>query len=132
MFFHGLKRSLCIFIFCVPLFLLLPAQNPISPPGAYIAVPYNNGLLFAPDCAERNGKYCLYYCHPDRLNAEGVAIDGMDPPGPFGKGQPINTCGYNQIDPAVFTDDDDTAYYLWGQFSQKMAIYHIHTVNSHG
>ena len=91
-----------------------------SSDGPADAVPYNNSLLFAPDCAERNGKYYLYYCQPDRLNAEGVAIAG-NPLGPFGEGQPINTMGYNQIAPAVFIDDDGTTYYLWGQFSLKMA-----------
>jgi len=95
-------------------------ENVFASDGPGDAVPYNNSLLFAPDCAERNGKYYLYYCQPDRLHAEGVATAG-NPLGPFGEGQPLNTMGYEQIDPAVFIDDDGTAYYLWGQFSLKMA-----------
>lgn len=171
-----MKLSFLILLITLAASPHLKAQNPISPPGVYIAdpsarawgdgklyiygssdescyyycswrhdilytddmlnwklrekvfssdgrgdsVPYNNSLLFAPDCAEKNGRYYLYYCQPDRQNAEGVATAG-DPLGPFGEGQPINTMGYNQIDPAVFIDDDGRAYYLWGQFSLKMA-----------
>ena len=33
----------------------------------------------------------------------------------------MNIDGYNQIDPSVFIDDDGTAYYVWGQFTMKMA-----------
>jgi hypothetical protein len=34
----------------------------------------------------------------------------------------MNTGGYSEIDPGVFIDDDGTAYYVWGQFSLKMAV----------
>jgi hypothetical protein len=44
------------------------------------------------------------------------------PAGPFKKGKTISVGNYQQIDPAVFIDDDGQAYYLWGQFSLKMAI----------
>ena len=83
-------------------------------------VHYNNSLLFAPDCAERDGMYFLYYCQPDPENAEGVAVS-ESPGGPFTCAQPLSTGEHNEIDPAVFIDDDGTAYYLWGQFSLKMA-----------
>lgn len=155
---------------------LLFAQNPISPPGVYIAdptarvwedgnlyiygsldkscdyycshthpvlythdlrswqlaedvfmskgdrdeVPYNDNLLFAPSAAYRDGVYYLYYCQPDRSYAEGVAIS-ESPLGPFRDGKPIQTYGYNQIDPDVFIDEDGEAYYCWGQFTLKMA-----------
>lgn len=84
-------------------------------------VGYNNSLLFAPDCAEKDGRYYLYYCQPDPVSAEGVAVSDY-PAGPFTDGVPLNTGPYNQIDPSVFIDDDGIAYYLWGQFSLKMAV----------
>ena len=83
-------------------------------------VPYNDNYLFAPSIAYRDGNYYLYYCQPDREYAEGVAIS-KQATGPFTNGQPIVTGEYNQIDPDVFIDDDGEAYYLWGQFSLKMA-----------
>lgn len=83
-------------------------------------VQYNNSLLFAPDCMFKGGFYYLYYCQPDPLNAEGVAIS-TSPTGLFRDGKALNTFGYNQIDPAVFIDDDGQAFYVWGQFTLKMA-----------
>ncbi|WP_282781756.1 family 43 glycosylhydrolase [Phaeodactylibacter xiamenensis] len=83
-------------------------------------VPGSDALLFAPDAAFIDGKYHLYYCMPDPSYSEGVAV-GDSPGGPFRNGQSIDLGGYNQIDPAVFTDDDGQVYYLWGQFTLKMA-----------
>jgi len=84
-------------------------------------VAYSDGLLWAPDCIFSNGKYYLYYCMNDRLNAEGVAV-GTSPSGPFGTGMRMNIPrSVLQIDPAIFVDDDGTAYYLWGQTNLKMA-----------
>jgi arabinoxylan arabinofuranohydrolase len=82
-------------------------------------VPYNDELLFAPDVQYRDGKYYLYYCQPDR-RAEGVAVSDA-PNGPFVNGTPIDVGNFNQIDPCAFIDDDGQAYYVWGQFSAKMA-----------
>jgi hypothetical protein len=79
-----------------------------------------DSLLFAPDCQHREGTYFLYYCLPDRNYTEGVAISN-NPLGPFTEGRRIELSGLNQIDPAVFIDDDGQAYYVWGQFSTKMA-----------
>ncbi|MBN1560891.1 family 43 glycosylhydrolase [candidate division KSB1 bacterium] len=83
-------------------------------------VPYNNSLLFAPDCMYKDGTYFLYFCQPDPHHAEGVATSAS-PTGPFSNGAPIHTFGHNQIDPCVFIDDDGQAYYVWGQFTLKMA-----------
>lgn len=67
-------------------------------------------LLFAPDCAYKDGKYYLYFCMSDY--SEGVAVS-ESPEGPFT--DPVRLpCG--GIDPAVFIDDDGCAYYYWGQF----------------
>jgi len=95
-------------------------ENSFASEGVNDEVSYNDNLLFAPDCMYRNGKYYLYYCQPDREHAEGVAVSD-DPAGPFRNGQPMNIGPYNQIDPGVFIDDDGQAYYIWGQFTLKMA-----------
>lgn len=95
-------------------------ENVFHAKGENDQVPYNNSLLFAPDVMFRDGKYFLYYCQPDPEHAEGVAVSDS-PVGPFVDGKPINTFGYNQIDPNVFIDDDGQAYYVWGQFTMKMA-----------
>jgi arabinoxylan arabinofuranohydrolase len=97
------------------------AGNVFSSRGGDDKVPYNNSLLFAPDCAFRDGTYYLYYCQPDRQFAGGAAASDS-PTGPFGQGIPISLGVYNQIDPSVFIDEDGTAYYLWGQFSLKMGV----------
>ena len=73
-------------------------ENTVKPP-----------LLFAPDCAYKNGKYYLYFCMPD--DSEGVAVSDS-PTGPFTDPVRLPVGG---IDPAVFIDDDGSAYYYWGQ-----------------
>jgi hypothetical protein len=83
-------------------------------------VPYNDKVLYAPDCQQFNGKYYLYFSQPDPRAPEGVAVSTR-PEGPFKNGKAIDLKGYNQIDPSVFVDDDGQAYYLWGQFTLKMA-----------
>lgn len=80
----------------------------------------SNALLFAPDCQYYNGKYYLYFCMPDRNLSEGVATSNS-PAGPFVDGQKIDLGGKNQIDPSCFIDDDGQVYYVWGQFTLKMA-----------
>lgn len=95
-------------------------KNSFSTEGEDDRVPYNDNLLFAPDCMYRNGKYFLYYCQPDRDHAEGVAVSDS-PFGPFDDARPMDVGPHNQIDPGVFIDDDGTAYYVWGQFTLKMA-----------
>lgn len=164
------------FVFAFLISAGLSAQNPISPPGVYIADPsarvwedgklyvygsldetteyycshrhhvlstdnmlewtlhrnvfaskgendqvaYSDSLLYAPDCMYRNGKYYLYYTLSSPKQTEGVATSDH-PAGPFVNGKAIDLHGQNQIDPAVFVDDDGTAYYIWGQFTAKMA-----------
>ncbi len=69
----------------------------------------NRELLYAPDCIERDGKYYLYFCMSD--NSEGVAVSDS-PKGPFTDPIQLPVGG---IDPAIFIDDDGSAYYYWGQ-----------------
>lgn len=170
-----LKISLAVVL--LPVFSsVIPAQNPIIPPGLYIAdpsshvwkdgklyiygsrdenpawycshdhyvlstsdlihwdvardafassgkndqVPYSDDFLYAPDCMYKDGTYYLYYCLASPENTEGVATS-KSPAGPFTNGKPIDLAGINQIDPCVFMDDDGQAYYIWGQFSAKIA-----------
>jgi arabinoxylan arabinofuranohydrolase len=83
-------------------------------------VPYSDDILYAPDALYRDGRYFLYYCLASSKNTEGVAVSDS-PSGPFRAGRVIDLGGRNEIDPGVFLDDDGQAYYLWGQFSAKMA-----------
>ncbi len=97
------------------------AQNPIVPPGVYMADPaahvWNDGKLYVYGSVDESADY---YCLPDHKYTEGVALSAS-PTGPFTDGRHINLYGHNQIDPGVFTDDDGQAYYVWGQFTMKMA-----------
>jgi len=83
-------------------------------------VPYSDDILYAPDCQYKNGTYYLYYCLASNKNTEGVATS-LSPTGPFINGRTIKLKGINEIDPCVFIDQDGQAYYIWGQFSAKMA-----------
>ena len=84
------------------------------------AVPYSDDYLYAPDVQFRDGLYYLYYCLANRDMTEGVAVSEK-PEGPFVDGKLLKTGSFNEIDPCVFLDDDGQAYYIWGQFSAKMA-----------
>ena len=95
-------------------------EDVFSSVGEKDEVSYNNELLFAPDCGFRNDTFYLYYCQPSSTQAEGVAVS-TSPAGPFVNGQLLNVGKYQEIDPSIFTDSDGQAYYLWGQFSLKMA-----------
>jgi len=92
--------------------------NVFASKGQYDQVPFNDNLLFAPDCMYKNGTYYLYYCQPDGI--QGVATS-LSPIGPFTNAKEIYLKNKNQIDPAVFVDDDGQAYYMWGQFQAKIA-----------
>ena len=95
-------------------------KDVFSSKGKNDQVPYNDILLFAPDCQYKDGIYYLYYCQPSGTEAEGVATS-KSPLGPFVNGTRINTKGISEIDPCVFMDDDGQAYYIWGQFTAKRA-----------
>ncbi len=66
--------------------------------------------IYSPDCAYRDGTYYFYYSMPGGKN--GVAVSDK-PYGPFTDVGQIQ--GAEGIDPAVFVDDDGTAYLYWGQ-----------------
>lgn len=92
--------------------------NAFASKGQNDQVPFNDKPLFAPDCIYKNGIYYLYYCQPD--GNEGVATSNS-PNGPFTNAKEIYLKNKNQIDPAIFIDDDGQAYYIWGQFQAKIA-----------
>lgn len=69
---------------------------------------------WAPHCIERNGKFYLYCPMPGGV---GIGVLVADSPfGPFkdpiGKALVVNSA--EDIDPAVFIDDDGQAYLYWG------------------
>ncbi len=86
-------------------------------------VPWVSKQMWAPDCAEKNGKYYLYFPARDK-NMQfhiGVAVSD-NPVGPF-KPEPDYIKGSFSIDPAVLVDDDGSAYIyfggLWGGQLEK-------------
>lgn len=95
-------------------------ENVFASKGQNDEVEGSDALLFAPDCMVKDGMYYLYYCMPDVNHSEGVAVSDS-PTGPFKNGTKIDLGGHNQIDPSTFIDDDGEIYYLWGQFTLKMA-----------
>lgn len=93
-------------------------KDVFSSKGANDHVPYNDNILYAPDCMYHNGTYYMYYCQPGN-DSEGVATS-KSPTGPFVNGKKLYTKDINEIDPAVFKDSDGQIYYLWGQFNLKI------------
>ena len=82
-------------------------------------LPGNDEILYAPDCQYRDGNYYLYFCQPGKI-PPGVAVS-KSPTGPFTNATFLNVGKYTEIDPSAFVDDDGQAYYIWGQFTMKMA-----------
>jgi beta-xylosidase len=81
-----------------------------------------NGYLWAPDAAYKNGTY--YYYYPAKLSENntwriGVATSSS-PAGPFKDQGYID--GTDEIDPAVFIDDDGQAYLFWGGHQLKYCL----------
>jgi hypothetical protein len=71
---------------------------------------FSTPSLFAPDAIGKDGRYYLFFDPSD--GSEGVAVADR-PEGPFRDPVRLPATG---IDPAVFIDDDGSAYYYWGQF----------------
>jgi len=88
-------------------------------------VSWSNDWLYAPDCIQgKDGRFYLYFCLSGSTPREGVAVSDR-PEGPFTDAKPIAVNSLpgspNQIDPAIFIDDDGRIYYYWGQTSVKAA-----------
>ncbi len=81
-------------------------------------VPWADKQMWAPDAAEKNGKYYFYFPARDKegIFRIGVAV-GKTPAGPFAA-QPNPIKGSFSIDPCIFPDDDGKYYLsfggLWG------------------
>ncbi|WP_167630158.1 family 43 glycosylhydrolase, partial [Listeria valentina] len=72
--------------------------------------------LGAPDCLFIDDKYYLYYCSYG--NRMGVAVS-ESPAGPFKHIGAVEPADGDSIDPAIFQDEDGSAYYFWGQFNLR-------------
>lgn len=88
--------------------------NVFASKGENDEISYTDKNLYGPDCAFKNGKYYLYYCHQNGGKDMGMAV-GETPVGPFKNGKIIN--GVNQMLPSVFTDTDGQSYLCYGFFS---------------
>ena len=88
-------------------------------------VPWAGRQMWAPDAAEKNGRYYLYFPVKDKQDAFRIgAAVGTSPAGPF-KAQPEPIKGSYSIDPAVFKDNDGRYYMyfggIWGGQLQRWA-----------
>lgn len=86
-------------------------------------VPWASKQMWAPDAACRDGKYYLYFPARDREGIFRIGVaTGDSPQGPF-RAEPDYIPGSFSIDPAVFVDDDGSAYMyfggLWGGQLEK-------------
>jgi hypothetical protein len=75
--------------------------------------PGSGSLLYACDCVHRDGTWYLYVSTDNGT----LAVATSDSPtGPFGHARHVRGLGERPgIDPAVFVDDDGSAYLYWGQ-----------------
>lgn len=86
-------------------------------------VPWAARQLWSNDCAERDGRYYLYFPAKDAAGVFHIGVaTGDSPAGPF-RAEPTPMAGSFGIDPCVFRDDDG-AYYmyfggLWGGQLQR-------------
>jgi hypothetical protein len=77
-------------------------------------VPWAGRQMWAPDAAEKNGKYYLYFPVKDKQDVFRIGAAVSDKPsGPFTP-QPAPIKGSFSIDPAVFKDTDGKYYMYFG------------------
>ncbi|HVZ95746.1 MAG TPA: glycoside hydrolase family 43 protein [Chitinophagaceae bacterium] len=96
-------------------------------------VPWAEKQMWAPDAAEKNGKYYLYFPAKDHngIFRIGVAVSNS-PVGPFTP-QPEPIKGSFSIDPAVFKDDDHHYYmYFGGIWGGQLQRWRTGTFNADG
>ncbi len=88
-------------------------------------IPWAGRQLWAPDAAEKNGKYYLYFPVKDKQDIFRIGVGVSNSPiGPFkAEANPIE--GSFSIDPAVFKDSDGSHYMyfggIWGGQLQRWA-----------
>src|SRR3954468_15819340 len=69
-------------------------------------VPWAGRQMWAPDAAEKNGTYFLYFPAQDKRDPSRIGVaTSRTPAGPF-TAEPQPIAGSFSIDPAVFKDDD--------------------------
>jgi hypothetical protein len=109
-------------------FSMAKADGPVTDHGVALDiknVPWAGRQMWAPDAAEKGGKYYLYFPVKDKQDVFriGAAIAGR-PEGPF-TAQPEAMKGTYSIDPAVFKDTDGKYYMyfggIWGGQLQRWA-----------
>jgi hypothetical protein len=109
-------------------FSMTTVGGPITDHGVVLdikGVPWAGRQMWAPDAAEKDGKYYFYFPAKDKQDVFriGVAI-GDNPAGPF-KAEPQPIKGSYSIDPAVFKDTDGKVYMyfggIWGGQLQRWA-----------
>lgn len=88
-------------------------------------IPWASRQLWAPDAAEKDGQYYLYFPAKDQQGIFRIGVAVSDSPsGPF-KAQPEPIEGSYSIDPAVFKDSDGSYYLyvggIWGGQLQRWA-----------
>jgi hypothetical protein len=88
-------------------------------------VPWAGRQMWAPDAAEKNGKYFLYFPVKDKQDIFRIGVAVSDTPaGPF-KAEPQAIEHSFSMDPAVFKDDDGKYYMyfggIWGGQLQRWA-----------
>ena len=98
-------------------FSLNSVDGPVADHGVALAledVPWASRQLWAPDAAEMDGTYYLYFPAKDRdgIFRIGVAV-GTAPEGPF-TAEPEPIAGSYSIDPCSFVDEDGRAYLYFG------------------
>lgn len=88
-------------------------------------VPWAGSQMWAPDAAEKDGRYFLYFPAKDKQQVFRIGVATADnPAGPF-TALPTPIAGSFSIDPAVFRDDDGSSYMyfggIWGGQLQRWA-----------
>jgi hypothetical protein len=77
-------------------------------------IPWAGKQLWAPDAAERNGKYYLYFPAKDKEGVFRIGVaSASSPQGPF-VAEPLPMKNSYSIDPCVFKDDDGSNYMYFG------------------
>lgn len=77
-------------------------------------VPWAEKQMWAPDAAEKDGRYYLFFPAKDHEGIFRIGIaQSNSPTGPF-KAEPEAIKGSFSIDPAVFKDDDGSYYMYFG------------------
>lgn len=98
-------------------FSMAAIGGPISDHGVALDirdVAWAGRQMWAPDAAEKNGRYYFYFPAKDRQDVFRIGVaSGDHPAGPF-KAEPESIKGSYSIDPAVFTDTDGKAYMYFG------------------